>query len=1120
MSVAFSVFAQVKRILFRPAGAAFPAVRAARTGRGGVAEQWIVGLMRRCSLVPFALWILSAGEVSAELKVLFIGNSFTYGYGSTTGVPDLFDRLARAGGQADPVTLMQAIGGADFQDHAGDPGTLAAINSEDWTHVVLQNYSVQPTHLSVSNGGSIPLHLTHGRALYNRVMENNPASRVVLYETWSRSDEHPLITGTSSNSTFASTAQFQSELRTNYRLLRDNLNNEFPDAPSVSVAPVGSAWELAGALLPLGTPGFNDLFLANETPYYGYHANDRGIYLAACVFYAKLYGSSPVGLHTHPLISSLNLNFGAVTPAYLEAKAWEMVANGVDPVTIIGNPVSASVPEGHPVKFQVKVSGEPPFAVQWKKNGVPIAGATGMVLRIPAAWASLNGAQFTADVSNAVSQVTSAAATLSVTAAAPYSVFLDFGANTLQTSNGVSPNDPVRHWNNVLPAVGTTSNGKLAGLVTSQNVTTSLDFQMLSRFNSSNDLGATTTTVGLPPNATRDSLWGNTESTNGLTNVLPRFRIEGLEPSWRHTLTFFASRMDVSDSRQTRYTVTGAETASVDLEVANNTGQTAMLANIASSQAGTLEVALSPGPSNNNANHFTYLGSLQIDAEPGPSPPRAALVGTTSGNGSIVTSPAQTDYAVGELIHLTAVPAPGWVFAGWSGDASGTANPLVVMIDADPAVAATFVQNNAPTVSVIDNRLINEDTSTGAIAFTIGDVETPASLLMLNKYSSNPALVVPSGLVLGGSGANRTIHVTPLPNAYGTTTITISVSDGELATEASFLVTVTPLHDDQPVAGADLFTIDEDTTLEDDVSLNDTIGVDGGTFAVVTAPIHGDLTLDPDGSFIYDPAADFEGVDSFLYRISDSDGDTSDAMVTITVLPVNDPPVAQDAPFAVAENSPAATVVGSVAAIDPDAGQSLAFTITAGNEGGAFAINPLTGEITVVGALDYETQAEYVLTVTVTDNHAPALSDIATITVNITDVNEPLQAFHAWLAGFGLTAEPSDDSDSGGLVNLTEFLFAYDPTDPSDDLLFRLELVIGDGNIKVAYPELMPVGDYHLSMAADPSQLANPANRVETITKTQIEAMSGAERSSRIYTTAQGAGPVFFRLEFEPSPLE
>jgi hypothetical protein len=67
----------------------------------------------------------------------------------------------------------------------------------------------------------------------------------------------------------------------------------------------------------------------------------------------------------------------------------------------------------------------------------------------------------------------------------------------------------------------------------------------------------------------------------------------------------------------------------------------------------------------------------------------------------------------------------------------------------------------------------------------------------------------------------------------------------------------------------------------------------------------------------------------------------------------------------------------------------------------------------------------------VTDDTDPAL-----IAIDLTDVNEVLEAFYAWLADFMLTAEPSDDSDSGGLVNLTEFMFACDPTDPA---FFRLE---------------------------------------------------------------------------------
>ncbi len=961
----------------------------------------IVGVMSRCGLVPLALWILAAGELAAENRVLFIGNSFTYGEGSTTSVPDLFDRLARAGGQDDPVTLMQAIGGADFQQHAGNSVTLAAINQQPWTHVVLQNHSSEPTHLTPNDGKSIADHLTFGRALYNRVMVNHSASKVVLYETWSRAASHPIITGTSTNTTFASTTQFQSEVRTNYRLLRDNLNNEFPDAPPVTVARVGSAWEAAGALLPLSDPAFVDLFMADEDPYYGYHANDRGTYLAACVFYAKIYGSSPVGLHQDPLITILNLNFGEDPgmPAYLESVAWETVANGTDPVTIIGQPVAASVPEGHPVEFQAEIAGEPPFVFQWKKDGIPISGATGKVLRIPAAWTSLSGAQFSVDISNAVSQVTSQSATLSVTAAAPYSVFLDFGASTRPTSNGPSPNDPARHWNNILPVVGTTSDGLVEGLVTSQNIATQLDFKMLSRFNNSIDAGATVTTVGLPPNATRDTMWGNTGAINGLANVFPRFQIDGLAPSWSHTLTFFASRTGVSDNRQTRYTVSGAGSTSVDLNASNNTSNTAVLLNVASAQEGHIEVTLSPGPSNSNTDRLTYLGSLQIDAQPGPAPPRAPLVGTASGSGSIVASPAQPDYAVGEFVELSAVPGPGWVFAGWSGDVSGTANPVVVMIDANPAVTATFVsQNTAPTVSLIADRVINEDSSTGSIAFTIGDVETPTSLLAVNKYSSNPALVAPTGLVVGGSGANRTISVTPLPDAYGTTTITISVSDGELSTERSFLVTVLAVND-PPLADDAQFTVAENSaalTVVGTAAASDPDAGDMLGYAITAGNVGAAFAINPTtGEITVAGALDYE---TTVTVSDDADPALSDmATITIDLTDVNEAPLAVDAGFSVAENSAALTVVGTAAASDPDAGDMLGYAITAGNVGAAFAINPTTGQITVAGALDYETTPQFVLTVTVSDDADPALSDMATI--RRSPSTSPTSTKHRWHTG-------------------------------------------------------------------------------------------------------------------------
>ena len=102
----------------------------------------------------------------------------------------------------------------------------------------------------------------------------------------------------------------------------------------------------------------------------------------------------------------------------------------------------------------------------------------------------------------------------------------------------------------------------------------------------------------------------------------------------------------------------------------------------------------------------------------------------------------------------------------------------------------------------------------------------------------------------------------------------------------------------------------------------------------------------------------------------------------------NTAPVADDATFALAENANTGTAVGTV--IATDAGDTLTYAITAGNAGGEFAINASTGEITTVGAFDYETTSQYVLTVSATDTGA--LSDTATITVNVTNVNEAIAA--------------------------------------------------------------------------------------------------------------------------------
>ena len=103
--------------------------------------------------------------------------------------------------------------------------------------------------------------------------------------------------------------------------------------------------------------------------------------------------------------------------------------------------------------------------------------------------------------------------------------------------------------------------------------------------------------------------------------------------------------------------------------------------------------------------------------------------------------------------------------------------------------------NTPPTLSTIANQSIAEDALLGPLTFTIGDAETPAGSLFVSASSSNPTLVPASNLIIGGSGASRTISVMPAANQSGSANITVTVSDGIASTNRSFAMTVTAVND-------------------------------------------------------------------------------------------------------------------------------------------------------------------------------------------------------------------------------------------------------------------------------------------------------------------------------------
>ena len=208
------------------------------------------------------------------------------------------------------------------------------------------------------------------------------------------------------------------------------------------------------------------------------------------------------------------------------------------------------------------------------------------------------------------------------------------------------------------------------------------------------------------------------------------------------------------------------------------------------------------------------------------------------------------------------------------------------------------------------------------------------------------------------------------------------VESAPSAPDASIFVL---LSNTAPVAADDAYTLDEDALLTlsaPGVLGNDTDSEsDPLTANLVTAPTHGSLTFNTDGSFTYTPAADYFGSDSFTYKVNDGTADSNAATVSLTITPVNDTPVTQSASFNMDEDIPS---LGSVVATDADSGPLTFFVAQDGSPArGSLALN-LDGFFTYTPDKDYYGTDSFIYMA----NDGSADSNTATVTININPVND------------------------------------------------------------------------------------------------------------------------------------
>ncbi len=234
---------------------------------------------------------------------------------------------------------------------------------------------------------------------------------------------------------------------------------------------------------------------------------------------------------------------------------------------------------------------------------------------------------------------------------------------------------------------------------------------------------------------------------------------------------------------------------------------------------------------------------------------------------------------------------------------SGTSTITITVSDGDKESSDTFditvnAVNDAPTISDISNQSVDEDNSTSAVSFTIGDIDSDIGDLTVTASSSNTTLLPNSNIQLGGSDANRTITLTPADNENGTSTITVTVEDGDKSNSDTFVLTVNPVND-----APELFAIDDQSTVEDndaDVDITvydmdtdlDDLDLTASSLNTVLIP-NSNLSFSGSGTdytLNIAPANDKFGTATITVELSD--GDKTDTQTfDITVTSDNDAPV-------------------------------------------------------------------------------------------------------------------------------------------------------------------------------------------------------------------------------------
>ena len=288
------------------------------------------GLRAKMTLIALALSAIAAAPAQAGNSILFIGNSFTYAWGSPVrfyraetvtdlngqgigGMPALFKSFTVQAGLSYDVHLETQPGvGLDWHIE----NKLAVIGQRAWDTVVMQGYST----LDPKKPGDPAVLVATAKRLAEVLALRNPAVDVRLMATWARADQTYTAKGAWHGQPIDAMAR---DVRAGYDKAAAST------ALIKGVVPVGEAWLRA---MQTGVADANpydgvEAGKLNLWTYDSYHASTYGYYLEALVVFGSVTGRDPRSLGEHEC-SGFELGLSPAQVAALEQVAYDQLAAG------------------------------------------------------------------------------------------------------------------------------------------------------------------------------------------------------------------------------------------------------------------------------------------------------------------------------------------------------------------------------------------------------------------------------------------------------------------------------------------------------------------------------------------------------------------------------------------------------------------------------------------------------------------------------------------------------------------------------------------------------------------------------------------------------------------------